>query len=160
MGAVKEALMKKYVTEIPRYVAVIEATDEEECKEYLADEVRSLIDSSLVTIEDITGKEAPSAIEAAKSRTRNLLNKGVNIVETSRNITKVTGGTAYLGVGGADVVFNKDAANFFSITKFVHDNKEVDFSAKEGVITNESFFSFGTVLKNYATLFSTPVKAS
>jgi len=157
MSKVAESGLKRFLTEIPRYVAIAEATSQEEFKEYVIDEIRSLMDSPAVSIEDITGVPVPSQADAQKSRNRSVLNKCVNLVETSKNVTKVTGGISYLGAGGADVLFNVDAGDYFGMTKFSHDAKVVDFKDKPGVKVADQFFSFGASLKEYANLYAVPV---
>lgn len=157
MGAAKETALERYICEVPRYFAIADATSEEELKTYVADELRQLLDTPAVKIEKLTAASAPTVAEATKSRSRSIVNNVVHLVDTGKHITKVTGGTAFLGVGGADILFNKDAAAFFGVTKFMHEDKELNVEADEGVAVGDSFFSYGASLRSFVKAFATPV---
>lgn len=124
----------KFICEVPRFFSELFAENLEEAKAKLADEA-AIVAKKYSVIEDVTNKEFPSAKEALTAKDDTLLNRIVNIFESGKSITKATGATTFLGIGGGDVLFNSGLC------------KSLGIASDEEVKAN-MFVSFGGYLSN------------
>jgi hypothetical protein len=127
-------MKNKFMCEVPRFFSEIFAENLEEAKEKLAAEA-TIVAKKYATVEDVTNKEFPSAKEALTAKDDTLLNRIVNIFESGKSITKATGATTFLGIGGGDVLFNSGLCKSLGI-------------ASEEELKTDMFVSFGGYLSN------------
>lgn len=136
--------MMKFVAEVPRFFTEITAEDLNAAKAELMVQAQNVVKQGAV-IEDVTNKTMPSPKEALTARDDSLLSKIVNIFATGKSITDATGGTAFLGIGGGDVMFGADLCKSLGITDEVKPSM---------------FLSFGGYLDNRAKELSTKTKTT
>lgn len=108
--------MKTYLTEVPRAFMKFDAMDVDEAKVVVLDEMNKIVNSPATIIEDVTGKPFPTAEEARSSKNKGLAVRIANVVGQSININKVTGGRAFLGMGGADILINDELCKSLSLS--------------------------------------------
>lgn len=125
-------MSKKFLCEVPRMFSEITAEDLAAAKNKLAEEA-GIVARKYAVLEDISGKEYPSAKEASSSDSDTLLNRIVNVFESGKSVTSVTGHTAFLGIGGGDIVFNSSLSHALGIVE-------------EDEIKADVFVSFGGFL--------------
>ena len=131
--------MKTFIAELPRTFIGAEAVNQEEFKTIMKDELEKLVEGKDVTIEDISNIAIPNEDEARKSKSKSLLVKTINLISASKNISKATGGIAFLGPNGADVLFNKDICKTLSL---------VDLDS----MSDAGFFSLGKHLTSLSLI--------
>lgn len=125
---------KKYICEVPRFFSELLAESEEAARAKLEAEA-TLVARKYAIVEDATDKQLPSAKEALTAKDDTLLNRIVNIFESGKSITKATGATTFLGIGGGDVLFNANLCKSLGI-------------AADDEIKSDMFISFGGYLGN------------
>lgn len=94
-----------FIAEVPRFFTMFEAPDQKEAENILST-TAGKVAVDYGDMQNVTGKGLPESKAAVTGDNDNLLNKVVNLFEMSKSITKATGSSAFLGVGGADVLFD------------------------------------------------------
>lgn len=127
----------KYVAEVPRFFTEVVADNLDAAKEELAKQAQIVARENSV-IEDITDKEMPSPRDALTAKDDSLLNRIVNIFESGKSIAKATNGSAFLGIGGGDVLFGSDLCKSLGIADDMKPNMFLSFGGYLNTLTKDA----------------------
>lgn len=101
-----------FVAEVPRVFAEIKAADESAGREELKKIMNDVIDN-YAKFEEVTGIPIPTPEEARLRQ--DAYSKSLDLFSTGKTLASTVGGTLFLGVHGADILFNTSLCNTLGI---------------------------------------------